>query len=438
MKPEQVKKLLYSKIRYVADHPETYSLNPGSDFTRKRKIPLERLLTGVIGLGGGSLSNELLDMFHRSANTASSSAFVQQRNKLKPDAFEDIFRAFSDDISAGFHEDMKILAVDGSDIHIFTDPNDTGSYYQGANGQQPYNLLHLNALYDLTHHIYHDAVIQKRNEENEHRALCSMVDRSAIPHALVIADRGYESYNDMAHIQEKGWNFLIRIKEGKNSIKGNLELPDEPVFDLEIRLNITRKQSNETKELCKDKNHYRYLPTNATFDYLPSKSSYTTPAAFYELRFRVVRFPISEDAYETILTNLDREHYPPDTLKHLYSLRWGIETPFRDLKYTIGLLKLHSKKVMCILQEIFAQLTMYNFAEMITSNVFIEKKHRKYTYKANFSVAAHMCRAFYLGKTTSPDLEAIIARNLIPIRPERHRQRNPSPKAFQGFLYRIA
>ena len=36
-----------------------------------------------------------------------------------------------------------------------------------------------------------------------------MVDRSEIPKALVIADRGYESYNDMAHIQEKDGFFLF-------------------------------------------------------------------------------------------------------------------------------------------------------------------------------------------------------------------------------------
>ncbi len=34
-------------------------------------------------------------------------------------------------------------------------------------------------------------------------ALQEMVDRSPIPKALVIADRGYESYHSMAHIQEK-------------------------------------------------------------------------------------------------------------------------------------------------------------------------------------------------------------------------------------------
>ena len=72
-----------------------------------------------------------------------------------------------------------------------------------------------------------------------------MVDRSTIPEALIIADRGYESYNSMAHIQEKGWYFLIRIKDGHGSIKSNLELPKEKLFDLKINLNITRKQSKE-------------------------------------------------------------------------------------------------------------------------------------------------------------------------------------------------
>ena len=151
-----------------------------------------------------------------------------------------------------------------------------------------------------------------------------------------------------------------------------------------------------------------------------------------------MRFPISEDAYETVLTNLDAENYPPEMIKHLYASRWGIETSFRDLKYTMGMLDFHSKKVMCIQQEIYARLIMYNFAEMITSHVVISKKQRKHTYKANFSVATHICRLFFREKTTSPNLEAIIAKNLIPIRPERHRTRNLTIKVFHGFLYRVA
>ena len=137
------------------------------------------------------------------------------------------------------------------------------------------------------------------------------------------------------------------------------------------------------------------------FDFLPLKNKKAEPTRFQELNFRIVRFPISEDIYETVVTNLDEDRYPAIEIKKLYASRWGIETSFRDLKYTVGLLNFHSKKVMCIQQEIYAHLIMYNFAEMITSHVVIEKKQRKYTYKANFSVASHLCRLFYREKTTS-------------------------------------
>ena len=102
------------------------------------------------------------------------------------------------------------------------------------------------------------------------------------------------------------------------------------------------------------------------------------------------------------------------------------------------MLDFHSKKVMCIQQEIYAHLIMYNFAEMITSHVVIDKKQRKHTYKANFSVAVHMCRLFYRGKASSPDLETIISKNLVPIRPDRHRERKLTGKIYHSFLYRVA
>ena len=44
------------------------------------------------------------------------------------------------------------------------------------------------------------------------------------------------------------------------------------------------------------------------------------------------------------------------------------------------MLNFHSKKVMCIQQEIYAHLIMYNFAEMITSHVVIEKKQTQQNY----------------------------------------------------------
>ena len=70
-------------------------------------------------------------------------------------------------------------------IHTPTNPDDYDSYFKVKNCS-PYNLYHLNALYDLCSNTYLDAVIQKTRKCNEHRALCDMVDRYNSPVNLVI------------------------------------------------------------------------------------------------------------------------------------------------------------------------------------------------------------------------------------------------------------
>ena len=438
MNPKEVKDLLVSQIRLISANAKSFCIDSKKDFSRTRKLTMEKLITGIIGMGSGSLTNELLDFFDDNAETPTASAFCQQRCKISVEAFETVFRLFSKKLFDSFNTELPILAVDGSKIQIPTNPNDTDSFFPEKNGKKPYNLIHLNALYDIKSQLYYDAIIQKAKFANENLALTEMVDRSYIHKALVIADRGYESYNNLAHIQEKGWYFLFRIKDGDYGIKQGLTLPDADCFDFKVELNLTRKQTNKIKELLKDKNHYRLVSGDMVFDYLPTNSRKIDPVKFYKLSFRIVRFALSEETFETIITNLPSNKYPPLEIKKLYESRWGIETSFRDLKYTMGMLNFHSKKVECIQQEIYAHLTMYNFAEMITSHVVIKKKQRKYTYKANFSVAAHMCKKFYRGITSPPDLETIISRNLVPIRPDRHRERYQSARIFRGFLYRVA
>lgn len=175
----------------VANNPKDYCFHSDTDFTRKRKISMKTVLTGIISMGSGSLTNELIDFFHASPQMPTPSAFLQQRSKIKPEAFRSIFDGFNETITKGFSEKMPIFAFNGSDIQIATTPGDTGSYYLGSNGQKGYNLLHLNALYEIDYHIYADSIIQKSKE----------------------------SYNSMANIQEKGWYLLIRIKDGHGNIK---------------------------------------------------------------------------------------------------------------------------------------------------------------------------------------------------------------------------
>ena len=57
----------------------------------------------------------------------------------------------------------------GSDIQIATNPGDTGSYYPGSNGQKGYNLLHLNALYEIDYHIYADSIANSGSSDHAFR-----------------------------------------------------------------------------------------------------------------------------------------------------------------------------------------------------------------------------------------------------------------------------
>ncbi|VML47633.1 putative transposase [Streptococcus pneumoniae] len=60
-------------------------------------------------------------------------------------------------------------------------------------------------------------------------------------------DRGYESYNLMAHFQEKGWLYIIRIRDGKQSMPSSFNLPNTECFDQKVSLKLSRKQTNQLK-----------------------------------------------------------------------------------------------------------------------------------------------------------------------------------------------
>lgn len=112
------------------------------------------------------------------------------------------------------------------------------------------------------------------------------------------------------------------------------------------------------------------------------------------------------------------------------ALRWEIETSFRELKYAVGLTSLHSKKREYITQEIWARLILYNFCEIITAHVVIDKCTQKHVYQVNYTFAIHICRYFIskMVEKSPPDVEALISKEILPVRPGRHDPRKVDHK----------
>ncbi len=420
-------------IRQMDKNPEQFVKRPGKDFTRKRKISLKNTVSIFLTTCGKSISNEILEFFSCSPSSPSPSAFVQQRDKLNKSAFEFLFHFFSrKNIPNSTFKGYRLLAVDGSSLCTPPNPDDPDSYFPSVNGKKHYNLLHINALYDLLSHTYVDAIVEGGRIFNERTSANRLVDRSYIKNVIVIMDRGYEAFNTIAHCMMKGWKYLIRVKDGSHgAIINCLSLPDSEEFDISTTLVLGRSHKKEAFAIP----NYKALSGDTVFDFLPmgSKELHT-----FEMNLRVVRFRISDSSFETVITNLPKDEFPPEEIKKLYASRWGIETSFRHLKKNLGLELLHSKKVESIFHEIFARLTVYNFTSLIAYQTSIHEKLRKYQYKPSFSNAALICRHLFLGKVSPPEAEACIAQCLTPIRPDRSTPRGPRSRRSACFNNRVS
>ena len=442
LKPNTLRRNLFDSIDQILLNKASYVKNP-TDHSRTRKLSFKAIINSILQMSGGSINNELLSFFNCSDTTPTAAAFVQQRSKILPTAFEDIFKSFTNSSNPNAtYKSYRVLAIDGSDLHVPTNPKDKDSYFPRINDQRPYNLLHLNALYDVCGKIYVDTIIQKSRNSNENQALIDMVDRNAgTMDTLIIADRGYESYNALAHIQEKGWKFLFRVKDATSSggIANGLDLPQNNEYDIFINLHLSAGRTKDHWELYKNKNTYKRISHPENFDFFINPAGERDVLMFYHLPFRILKIKLGEDTYETILTNLPAETFSISEIKKLYSMRWGIETSFRDLKYPLGLLNFHARKTDLIYQEIYAHLLLYNFVSLIMSSHKLECLTRKHDYKSSFSIAIHASRLFIKGKISCKTIKNLLSKYLTPIRPNRKAiRRKKKDRSVMSFNYRLS
>lgn len=90
-------------------------------------------------------------------------------------------------------------------------------------------------------------------------------------------------------------NLFVHAFANYRTINGYyiLAKTENGTFDMKVTRVLTRLQNKEFKA---HKDKYVFVPTTSRFDYLGPTQD------FYELSFRIVRFKITDDTYETIIT----------------------------------------------------------------------------------------------------------------------------------------
>ena len=442
------KKSFSSKVFTVLDHKlmkldkqkhEKGLLTSDVYFTRApRKLDFKEDMKILLVCGAASMKKELYEYFDYDIDTVSLPGFIRSRAKIKEEAFKELM----DMMNKAYPCDKKymgyrLLSVDGCDLTIPTDRNDKETYEQYIN-ECGFNNYHLNCLFDLMNHRYIDNITQTLKKKNEIKAMWTMAERYNGEKAIFIADRNYATFNNMEHIKKTGHKFLIRVKDihsGTSLLKSFRSLPKQGEFDEDVHITFTKRQTNEIKAHPET---YKIIVSNQRFDFLDSENH------FYDADYRVVRIKIdgSVEEYESLITNLDRKIFPAEEIKKLYKLRWDIEVSYRHLKYSVELNALHSKRRDFIRQEIWARLVMFNISTIIIDYVTdhkLTKKERRLEYKVNITMAVFFTKHFMTIRKGGdpPDLESLIAKEILPVRDDRHYTRNVRSQGFVSFGYRF-
>lgn len=426
---DQVKNALISSIDSLLERRKDFLTNPSSDFTRVKKICFQKTILFPMIAGSDNVATELLDLFGED-NLPLPSAMVQRRNQIKPEAFKEVFSCFTKQIPIRnkFHG-YQLVACDGSRINLPYNPSDPDTFIQCIEGRKGINQVHLNALYDPLNDLFLDAILQGIHEMDEKGALVSLLNRHANAEhkRIYICDRGYASYNIFANAIHNHQLFLIRVPESfvKNLCPSSEHWMNGSSADEQISINIGRRNTKKLHEL----ENYHYLSKSRHYDYLAAGSDDTDC-----LQIRVLKFKISENSYEYIVTNFPKCAFPLPCIKELYAIRWSQETAFRHLKYAGNMVHIHSLKKEFLIQEIYGKLTLYNFSAWLSSAVCVREKIVKHEYVVNHTQMQKICIRFLRGVVR--DVKALISRYLVPVRPGRKFERCLRRQSADTLAYR--
>lgn len=426
-----LRKLFQKHARYVAQHPADFAESQNF-FTRDSFWKLYKVIRVIFLSQHGSLTESIrraLTLEER-MRPHSLSGFVQKRDKVKLCAFIYIFINIILDIEKMFppklYKGMYVIACDGSDFPM---PSEVVPSEAGASKARKVQhcMDHVNAFYDVRNMLYIAVTIRPKLQCSERSELLYMA--KALPEqnpnykpekCIILCDRGYESYHVLRELNYLGYHFIIRCPA--QSAKGLACLKELPVPEgsdpIEIISTIKLRRG-----------------TDGVYD--KSNTKNWRDETDEKLTVRIVIAKLAEGKVEYLVTNLPKAITSAKEAVKLYGERWEIETGYRYVKYSVGGIVLHSKKLKAQEMEIYASLALYNCISAIITHIEVDNTGCKYKYKLNFNECAAECIDYlFTDKVPPGSLETVLASYKVQIKPGRNFKRGHLVKKVKGFNYR--
>jgi DDE family transposase len=290
----------------------------------------------------------------------------------------------------------RVMLVDGTTL-LMPDTDNNQKTYPQQSAQKPglgFPIVRLVGLLSLaTGGCVDYAIGPYQGKGTGETSLFSHLIQSLGKHDLLLADRYYTSYANIALLTKQGTPLVFRQQST-------------------VKSDFRRGQHLGTKDhiisVKKPKKKTIWI-TDAEWEKLPD-----------ELLIR--EFSVKGTVYVTTLVNV--RTYPKKSLAELYQQRWQIEVDFRSIKTHMGMEMLRCKTAQMVEKEIAVNLLAYNLirANIARAACLNDKQPRHLSFMAVIQLmrnTATLCNTL-----TRTALEKLIPSLLIAMAQTEIRQRN--------------
>ena len=378
------------------------------DFTRDRKLPFVLLVMFMLNMIKSAIQKSLDSFFEKTNHDdihMSEQAFSLARNKIKWQAFQELFLAIVNLIYTGYYETWhgyRVSAIDGSKIQL---PDD--KYLRETFGTMGKDntaaTAQASALYDVFNNVLIDAQIEPLSIGERELALRHIDALRKLPSFdkdCVLYDRGYASFELVETSKAYSIHFVMRVKRGFNISIDKLGVGDHTVL-------LHKKGHND-------------------------------------IEVRVLKFFLPSGEIETLITDITDKRMGINAFKKLYFKRWPIETKYYEIKNKLEVENFSGRTENAIKQDFFITMYMSNVAAVACweAQVHVDEERNqndnKYSYHVNVNHAIGTLKdRFILAMLeTNPRKRGKMIKRLVfllkecvvPTRPGRSLKRNPSPR----------
>jgi DDE family transposase len=328
----------------------------GVKFRKRMFDPLTTLyafLSQAVASKGSSCEDAVSRVLaERVANNESScstdtSSYCKARGRLPEQVIADLARETGQELERGACEEWlwngrHVKLVDGSTAEMADTPENQAEYPQSRT-QKPglgFPMMRIVVLFSLAvGTVLECAIGPCRGKKTGEQSLFRQIWSALEPGDIVLGDRLYDAYRDIAQLKARGVDTVFGMKQSRVAdfrLGRKLGPNDHVVVWKRPKYDSTRFDSRE---------EWKSLPE--------------------EMEMREIKKIVRRKGCRTrtvivVTTLLDGEVYPGEEVTDLFAQRWNCELDLRSLKQVLGMHRLRCQSPEMARKELWVYLLAYN------------------------------------------------------------------------------